>query len=44
MPAFQKVSVSRNFACAISKNEVYSWGYDSYTGRIGLGYSYYDKI
>ena len=38
------ISVSRNHCAILDKNhKAFTWGYDQSTGRLGLGYTYFDK-
>ncbi|KAL4495630.1 hypothetical protein ABPG72_014099 [Tetrahymena utriculariae] len=38
----KKISVSKDHVAVIGKNQVYTWGYDNLTGRLGHGYMFKD--
>ena len=39
---FEYISCSVNHAVAVGKGELYSWGIDRFTGRLGVGYNFFD--
>ncbi|EWS73194.1 chromosome condensation regulator RCC1 repeat protein (macronuclear) [Tetrahymena thermophila SB210] len=38
-----QIAVANNHAALISKNQLYTWGYDMNTGRLSQGYEFYDQ-
>ena len=34
--------MSKNHAAIIDEKNIYTWGVDNNTGRLGIGYHYYD--
>jgi hypothetical protein len=40
---FESVSCSKNHCLAIRGGKIFSWGIDGNTGRLGLGYEYFDE-
>lgn len=40
---FETLSCSKNHCLGIQGGKVFSWGFDGNTGRLGLGYEYFDE-